>query len=223
MKLSLPCPRPRQGPVGALLLSALVLLAGCAGGLFPKPPSAPQRFTLDDAALMVVPPPAASTSVLGTPTLLIAPPRAAAGYDSTRMLYLRQSRQLEAFAFHEWVDTPAQMLAPLLLRSLQASGAFRAVLVGPTAASSNWRLETELVRLQQDFTRQPSRVRLSLRAVLVDSAARQVIAWRDFDESVVAASEDATGGAAAAQQAAQRVLAALAAFCAGQVPYAVLH
>jgi hypothetical protein len=43
-----------------------------------------------------------------------------------------------------------------------------------------------------------------------------VIAWREFDETVAAATDDAAGGAAAAHQATGRVLAALAAFCAAQ-------
>jgi cholesterol transport system auxiliary component len=50
----------------------------------------------------------------------------------------------------------------------------------------------------------------------VDSSSRQVIAWREFDESVPATTDDPAGGAAAAHLATQRVLAALAAFCAAQ-------
>lgn len=194
------------------LLSTLALLAGCSGSLLPKPPALPTRFTLDAPAPAATPRQAAA----GAPTLVVAVPRAAPGFDSARMVYLRQPQQLEAFAFNEWVDTPARMLAPLLVRSLQASGGFSAVLLAPTAASSAWRLETELIRLQQDFSRQPSQVRLTLRAVLVDTSNRQVIAWREFDETVAATSDDAAGGAAAAHQATQRVLAALTDFFAAQ-------
>ena len=148
--------------------------------------------------------------------VVVAVPRAAPGFDSARMVYLRQPQQLEAFAFHEWVDTPARMLAPLLVRALQASASFSAVLQAPSVASGTWRLETELIRLQQDFSSAPSQVRLTLRAVLLDTASRQVIAWREFDATVSAATDDPAGGAAAAHQATQRVLAALAAFCAAQ-------
>jgi cholesterol transport system auxiliary component len=130
------------------------------------------------------------------------------------MIYLRRPQELEAFAFHEWVDTPARMLAPLLVRSLQGSGAFSAVLLAPSAATGTLRLETELIRLQQDFGTRPSQVQLTLRGVLLDTATRQVIAWREFDEKVPAATDDPVGGAEAAQEATQRVLAALAAFCA---------
>lgn len=187
-------------------------MAGCAGSLLPQPPAPPTRYTLDIPAPAAAPVPAAP----GAPVLVVAAPRAAPGFDSSRMVYLRQPQRLEAFAQNEWVDTPARMLAPLLVRSLQAGGAFSAVLQAPSAAAGAWRLETELVRLQQDFGTQPSQVRLTLRAVLVDSGSRQVIAWREFDATVPAATDDPAGGAAAAHQAMQQVLAALAAFCTAQ-------
>ena len=203
-------PTARSGLVVCAALAAL--LSGCSGSLLPKPPAPPTRFTLDVPGAAVAPRPAAA----GAPVLVVALPRAAPGFDSHRMLYLRRPQELEAYASNEWVDTPARMLAPLLVQSLQDSGAFSAVLLAPSAASGAWRLESELIRLQQDFGSQPSQVRLTLRAVLVDTTSRQVIAWREFDETVAAATDDAAGGAAAAHQATGRVLAALAAFCAAQ-------
>lgn len=217
MTSDLPITRPAHRCLSALL-AALALLGGCSASLLPKPPAPPTRFTLDGGAaasapVLVAAPPDAAASA---PVLVVALPRAAPGFDSARMLYLRQPQQLEAFALHEWVDTPARMLAPLLVRALQGGGSFSAVLLAPTTASGAWRLETELIRLQQDFNTRPSQVRLTLRAVLVDSGNRQVIGWREFDETVTAATDDPAGGAAAAHQATQRVLAALAAFCAAQ-------
>ncbi|MDO8419532.1 MAG: ABC-type transport auxiliary lipoprotein family protein [Rubrivivax sp.] len=186
------------------------LLAGCAGSLLPKPPAAPARFTLDGGtARSPVPAPAA-----GAPALVVAVPSAAPGFGSTGIVYLRHAQELETFAFHEWVDSPARMLAPLLVRALQDSGAFRAVLLAPSAATGALRLETELIRLQQDFGSRPSQVRLTLRAVLLDTATRQVLAWREFDDSVPTTTDDPLGGIAAAHQVTQRVLVALAAFCA---------
>ncbi len=158
-----------------------------------------------------------NTTTSAAPVLVVGVPRAAPGYDSPRMVYLRRPQEIEAFARHEWVDTPAAMLAPLLVRAVQDGGGFRAVLLAPSSGTGAWRLDTELIRLHQDFSTRPSHVRLSLRAVLVDSATRQVIAWREFDQRVDATSDDAPGGAAAAQAAAGQVLDALAAFCAAQI------
>ena len=112
-------------------LAATSGLAGC-GSLLPKPPPAPAQFALDDPA------PAATSAPMppaSGPTLIVGMPRAAAGFDTRRIVYLRQPHELEAFAYHQWVDTPAQMLAPLIAQAIERSGAFRAVLRAPTAAA----------------------------------------------------------------------------------------
>ena len=197
--------------------SGAALMAACSGSLLPKPQALPARFTLDAAPAPALAASAARTqrpAAAGAPTLVVAVPRAALGFDSQRMVYLRRPHELEAFAYHEWVDTPAQMLAPLLVRALQDSGAFAAVLLAPSTATGSLRLETELIRLQQDFSGQPSQVRLTLRVVLLDAATRRAIAWQEFDASAAAASDDPVAGVAAAHVATQRVLTALVAFSA---------
>lgn len=204
--------RRRRSALGRCLAAGSALLVACSGTLLPKPPPPPARFTLDSAAPPAAAPPAAASA----PVLTVDVPRAAPGYDSRRMVYLRRPQELETFAFHEWVATPAQMLAPLLVRALQDGGVFRVVLASPSAGAGNRRLETELLRLHQDFTRRPSRVRLSLRAVLLDVTTQQPLAWHEFDAVVDAAGDDPVSGAVAAQAAARQVAAAVAAFCAGQ-------
>lgn len=211
-----------------------LLLGACSAGvagcstLLPKPPAAPVRHLLDvgaaaGPAAAALAAPAAPVSAAAprlaanAPALLVALPRAAPGYGSNRMLYQQQPHELQAFAYNEWVEPPAQLLAPLIVRVLQDSGAFAVVLLAPTSAVAGLRLETELIRLHQDFSTRPSRLRLTLRAVLLDTRTRQAVAWREFDDSVAATSDDPTGGVLAAQQAVQRVLASVAAFCAQQV------
>jgi cholesterol transport system auxiliary component len=145
--------------------------------------------------------------------LIVNPPRAAAGFDSARMLYVREPHRLEAYAFSKWVDAPARMIAQPLVSELQRGAQWRAVLLAPSTAEGDWRLDIELLRLQQDFTVVPSQVRLSLRATLLDAATRRVVAWQEFEESVPAASEDAFGGVVAAQAALRSVSTSLRRFC----------
>lgn len=201
----------RRGALKALLATPVLLAAGCTGSLLPKPAAPPTRFALDDGRSQ----PAVAPT--GTAVITLDATRAAPGYDGRAMLYQRQPPALEAFAFHEWVAPPAQMLTPLLVRAVQASGAFAVVLAAPTAAAGGWRLETQLLRLHQDFTAAPSQLRLGLRAVLLDSATRQALAARDFEFGVPTAGDNPVAGARAAQQAAQQLAAAVAAFCAAQV------
>lgn len=150
----------------------------------------------------------------GAPALVVNPPRAAAGFDSQRILYVREPYQLEYFSHSEWVNPPARMLAPLIVAALEDSGTFRSVMLAPTAAAGDLRLDTEIVRLQQDFATQPSHVHFTLRAHLVDNATRRVLAWQLFDASVAAATDDPYGGVVAANRAVQAVMEQLARFCA---------
>jgi cholesterol transport system auxiliary component len=142
---------------------------------------------------------------------LVNAPHAAAGFDSQRIIYIREPHRLDYFANSEWVDPPARMLAHLLVG---ARGTFAAVVMTPSAAKGDLRLDTEIVRLQHDFTVQPSQVRFTLRAYLVDEKSRRVLASREFNAFANAPSNDAYGGVVAANRAVQEVLAALAEFCA---------
>ena len=64
---------------------------------------------------------------------------------------MRETHQLEYFAHSEWVDPPARMLAPLLVAAVESTGTFRAVVLTPSAAVGDLRLDTEIVRLQHEF------------------------------------------------------------------------
>lgn len=146
--------------------------------------------------------------------LEVPPPRARPGFDTPQMAYTQRANALEHFARHRWVDTPARMLAPLIAQALEQSGGFRAVVQAPSLAAANLRLETELVRLQQEFGAPPSRARLTLRAQLIDVDARRVLATAELEETEAAPSDDPYGGVIAANRALARLLERLAAFCA---------
>jgi cholesterol transport system auxiliary component len=201
-------------PHGWRLIAAalsLTLVCGC-GAIQPVLSPHPNFYSLADARNTTTPaPPRAAVTA---PTLIVSPPHAAAGFDSQRIMYVRQANQLEYFAHNEWIDTPARMLAPLIVAAVESSGAFRAVVQTPSPAAGEMRLDTEILRLQHEFLSAPSRVRFTLRAYLVESVTRRVIASREFDAAVPAASEDPYGGVVAANRAVQTVLENLSAFCA---------
>jgi cholesterol transport system auxiliary component len=193
---------------------AWALFSGCAG-LLPKATPLPSFYALESRPPEAhAPAPESRTAPAALATLVVNPPHAAPGFDSQRIIYVREPHKLEYFAHHEWVDTPARMLAPLIVTAVERSGAFHAVVLTPSAASGELRLDTELVRLQQTFGSAPSQVRFTLRAYVVDNATRQVLGWREFDETVAAPSDDPYGGVVSANRAVQAVLDQLARFCA---------
>ena len=181
---------------------AMIMLAACVGpaGRQAEPMS---TFTLE-AAL------ASKSPDRDGPVLLVAAPQARPGFDTARMAYVRQANEIDYFARHRWIDSPARMLAPLLVQSLEATGNFSAVLLAPTVARTQWRLETEIVKMQQEFLQVPSRAHLVLRAQLIEVSSQRAVASRLFDVSVAAGSEDARGGVQAMNAALNQALQQLA-------------
>jgi cholesterol transport system auxiliary component len=202
----------------AAALLPVILLGGCntLNTLVPAPSPPPAMHALAPLAGAKAGAQASAVEAAAAqgPTLVVSPPQAAAGFDSPRMMYVREAGKLEYFAHNRWSDTPARLLAPLVVAAAQSSGAFRAVVRAPSPALGELRLDTEILRLQQEFGGAPSRVRFTLRAYLVEGATRRVMALREFEAVVPAASEDPQGGVLAAQEAIRTVLAELAAFCA---------
>ena len=185
-------------------------LGGCGASLWPQPPAMPSRYALDEGeALTDGPGPSP-----GAPVLLVATPAAAPGFDDVQMRYRGSSMALQTFSRSAWIAPPAELLTPLLLRALQRSGLFSAVLLAPSSAQADLRLETALIRLQQDFGAGPSQLRLGLRALIVDLRSRRPLATREFEQTQPSASEDAEGGVRAARLATARLLRDLIGFCA---------
>lgn len=147
------------------------------------------------------------------PTIMLSMPRAAAGFDTKQIAYVRLSFQLEYFSLSQWVAPPTTMLLPLMSHALERTGEFKAVLQSPSGASGQLRLDLEIVRLQQEFFRAPSQVHFTLRAHLIEIASRRVIAWQEFDAAVAAASEDPYGGVVAANQVIRLLVEQVADFC----------
>jgi len=142
----------------------------------------------------------------GTATLLVSLPLAQAGFDTVCMAYLLRPHEIRYFAVHQWVDQPARMVAAQLRRTLEKTGAWRAVVQAPTAVRSDARLDTDQLVLLQDFTTRPSHVRLTWGAQLVDLKAQQVIGARRFEAIEPAPSDDPYGGVEAANRALSNLL-----------------
>jgi cholesterol transport system auxiliary component len=175
-----------------------VLLPGCAPF---QPPVASARTYVLDAQPRPAPHYANRNLVLA-----VGVPRARAGFDTVQMAYVRRPHELEYFAKNQWADTPARMLAQAIAQAIAQSGAVRAVVQAPGAVPAELRLDVELLRLLQDFTARPSRVRLTLQAQLIDTGTGRVLVMREFDVSEETPSDDAYGGVIAANRALTRLL-----------------
>ena len=102
---------------------------------------------------------------------------------------------------NQWADTPARMLTPLLVQALGQTGVWRAVVPFPGSVRGDYRLDSHGFVLQQEFLKQPSRVRVVVRAQLIDLKESKVVGTRAFEEAEETPSEDAYGGVLAANRA----------------------
>ena len=194
----------------AIAAVSWLLFTGCSG-LLPAPPPPITFFALEAAPAAAAQP--TTRTRFNAMTLVVSPMRVAPGFDSSRIVYVRTPQRRESFALSEWVDTPARMLVPLMVAALANDAVHRAVVSAGTAVDADLRLDTELIRLQQQFDKGSSQVRLTVRATLFDARKLKVVAWREFDVEQPADSPDASGGVAAAQLAVRSMLAQLTSFC----------
>ena len=199
-------------PLGRVFAAlTLFALAGCAS-LQPPPPEAVNLHVLTPQPLP------RSTRPQRDAVIEVALPRAWPGFDTPEMIYVERPYELDRFAVNRWADTPSRMLGPLLAQALEQTNAFRAVVQAPGVVPADFRLDTEVVRLQQNFMVRPSRVELVLRAQLTDMRGKRVVATRVFDDAEATLSDNAAGGVLAANTALQRILAQVAEFCVAQTP-----
>lgn len=188
------------------VLAVVMMLSGCTGFQASQSDS-PHLYVLDAR------PAIKEAQVRRDLVLAVSTPRAWPGLDTPQMAYVRQPHALDYFAVNRWADTPAHMLEPLLGYALEQTRSFRAIVRAPGSYPADIRLETELIRLQQDFQTQPSQVQLTLRTQLIDVASKRIIAVKQFDGVENAPSDNAYGGVIAANRLLQRMLGELADFC----------
>ena len=187
---------------GALLVLALV--PGCALLAPPPAPATKQRLHKMPSD---VPQRASQGAVL-----LVFPPRAAAMVDTTQMAYAPRPFEIAYFSEHEWAGTPAQMLHPLLVRTLQDTHFFSAVLAPPHPGHYDYALRTEIGELVADFSSQPAAMQLSLRVHLSDDSTRRVIASKEISVREPMPAMTPAAGVAAANDATATALLELARF-----------
>lgn len=202
--------RMRQGfdrrlPV---LLAAWVSLAGCTASLLPQADEpASHSYLLEWQGDPVRP-----AGGPGAATLLIAPMRAAPGFDTADMAYMRHAHELEYFARHRWVDAPARMLEPLLQQAAEQTGLLRSVVTAGSGARAGLRLDSRLLYLQQVCRLDPSELQLGLRVSLIEVESGRVLGERTLAVSEALEARTPYGGVAAANRAVARLLADLQAW-----------
>ena len=146
-------------------------------------------------------------------TLYVAPIESDPVYDTDNMAYSTHPYIIEYFAKSKWADSPARLLKPLVLKTLQDTNHFKAVTSSPTAIRYDYILNLKVVELNQVFYRRTSCERFILHAEIVNARTGKIIATREFKVVKPAVYRSPYGGVAAANRAVEDALSQLAYFC----------
>ena len=148
----------------------------------------------------------------GSVSLLISQPEAVAAYQTEQMYYVKKPYGLNAFVRNSWVSSPANMLFPLLIQSMQNTGYFHAVVSAPYADKANYRLDTQIIELQQNFLVTPSVLEMTVKVVLTQLDDNRIIASRIICLRVNCPEDTPYGGVIAANQATKALTAMVSTF-----------
>lgn len=187
-------------------LWVVITCLGVAGCALLSPPS---KVVVEKAVLNEVPQDPPQRASLGD-TILVFPPKATPLYDTTQIAYSTRAHQVAYFSEREWGETPSQMLYPLVVKTLENTQAFRAVLTEPFAARYSYGLRTEVLELLQDFSSDSAILVLSLRFQLTDYGAKTVIATKDISVREPMAERNSYAGVIAANDATAKALQQMA-------------
>lgn len=180
-------------PILFLLALCLFLLTACS----PIKPAINNEFKLSDYATIKA---AKSERKL---SILVTHPDAAAGYRTEEMIYTIKPFTVNSFAHNAWVSPPGEMLLPLLVMSLQKTGFFYAVASSASSELTDYRIDTQLLELQQNFLHKPSTLDFSAKVVLTDVSANRILASRIIEVHSQCPTDSPYGGVVAANNAAR--------------------
>lgn len=139
-------------------------------------------------------------------TILVTQANANPGYQSEEIIYVNKPYQINNFGKNVWVAAPSQLLLSLIVDSLRNSNFFHAVVSPPFTGSTDVRLESQLITLQQEFFARKSQVRLVMQLTLVNNNDNKIIASQRFSTVAVSATLDPYGGVVAANKATQSLM-----------------
>jgi cholesterol transport system auxiliary component len=190
---------------GVLLAVFFHFAAGCT--IFPEAPNQPVRSYVITRAFSADKWPSC-TSPHGL--LVVSLPQEQGGTNTSGIAYLLRPHEIRYYAYNQWAENPARLLLPLMVQVMEKTNCWGTVTHAAAAVRDDFRLDSEILQWQQEFFSSPSQVRLSLRAQLVESQKREVIAARRFEIIEEAPSGDAYGAVIASNRAVNRLLGEIA-------------
>ena len=151
-------------------------------------------------------------------TLLVASVQVPPELEEDGMLYVQEAHQVQYFTQNRWVAPPAKMLQPLIIRALEQTNYFQAVVAPPSIGIMNYTLMVSLDKFQQVFANNASVMDISLSATVINNQSRKIVAHRVFAARAPTASATPYAGVLAANEIFSRLLHDIAEFTVAATP-----
>lgn len=183
-----------------LIFALFFLLSGCLSPVSPG----------DNSAYLIKSIPSVPAKRQQGATILVMPPNTVPMYNTRSMAYTTSPFKISYYAKNSWAEPPSDMLMPLIVKTLQRTHYYKAVVSAPYTGRYSYLLTTEITELLQDFTGCKPVLKFGLRAQLSNGVSGQIIKVKEFNRSVPMCKKDPYAGVLAANEAVADVLRELA-------------
>lgn len=116
--------------------------------------------------------------------LQLTPMSALAPFGRTKMYYTNRSYKLEAYAYHKWSTSPAEMIQQSLQTSLMGSCLFKDIVLSEVnTIPASYRLNTRILSIKQVINTKTSVVIVEVLAQYIDNTTNNLISSNVFKET----------------------------------------
>jgi cholesterol transport system auxiliary component len=156
----------------AIVAAAAITITGCS--MFAVDVQGPTQYSLTQT------PGVHSAKHHSAKILLVMAPEAAPYYKTTQMAYELKPHQVSYYTRNAWAEPPAQMLQPLLVKTLQKTNHFHAIVTPPVTGNYDYMLMTQILTLRANLESCPGVYQITLRAQIIKTSSNKAIATKDI-------------------------------------------
>lgn len=149
-------------------------------------------------------------------TLLVMRPDINPVYNTTRIAFTMQPYQISYYAVSHWIETPADMLTPLLMATIKKTNRFKTIITPPFVGHYDYALRSQIKTLLIDYTQRIPVMRINIQAELMTASSGRIVSSREFSAAVPLPQKSPYGAVLAANCGTEKILADIAKWTVGR-------
>lgn len=123
-------------------------------------------------------------NLVGKPNIQVTRMKADEPYDSDNMFYSLERYQVSRYSRNQWVASPTVMITKTIQEKLLQSCDYAHVVNADFLTNSDYRLNSQLIELQQNIRDGKSEIVFAILVQLVDNKTNQVVKGKTFLEKL---------------------------------------